>query len=106
MAEGIDWEDVQDDALNSVEGAAARAQGRLAEAAGSLERTYRQASEDAVKLMHEAKEQATARYAELEARLKEQPIVGVGLGIMIGMLVTIALSSGPRTVVIRERVRH
>jgi ElaB/YqjD/DUF883 family membrane-anchored ribosome-binding protein len=99
------WERVQDEAQTRVEDAAARARGRLAEAAGSLEATYRQASEDTARLMREAKDQATQRYAELEARIKEQPIVGVGLGVLIGLVLAITLSSGPRTVVIRER-RH
>jgi hypothetical protein len=102
---GAAWERVQDEAQARVEEAAARARGRLAEAAGSLEATYRQVSEDTARLMHDAKDQATQRYAELEARIKEQPIVGVGLGVLIGLVLAITLSSGPRTVVIRER-RH
>ena len=42
---------------------------------------------------------------EWEERLKEQPILGVGLGVVIGMLVVLTLSGGPRTVIVRDRYR-
>ena len=111
MAEGIedaarrDWDEIQEDVYSDVEDAAARAHSRLAEAAGSLEETYHQVSEDAVKLMRQARRQASRQYAELEERLKEQPILGVGLGVVIGMLVALTLTGGPRTVIVRDRYR-
>lgn len=111
MAEGIegasrrDWEEIQDEVYNDVEAAAARAHSRLTEAVGSLEDTYHQVSEDAVRLMRRARRQASLGYAELEERLKEQPILGVGIGVVIGMLVAMTLTGGPRTVIVRDRYR-
>src|SRR5262245_2110192 len=92
-----DWDKKAQDAFNGVEAAAARARGRLAQAAGQLESTYRQASDDAARLMRDAKDQLTQRYGELETRIRQDPMTGVGVGVLIGVVLTLMLSSGPRT---------
>jgi ElaB/YqjD/DUF883 family membrane-anchored ribosome-binding protein len=101
-----DWDKRVQDAYNGVESAAERARGRLAQAAGQLEATYRRASEDAAKAMQEAQKQLQQRYTELEARIRQDPVTGVGIGVLIGVVMTLMLSSGPRTIVIRERGRR
>ena len=110
MSEGSDstsgdWDKKVQDAFNGVESAAERARGRLAQAAGQMEATYRRASEDAAKAMHEAQKQLQQRYSEVEARIKQDPITGVGIGVLIGVVLTLMLSGGPRTIVIRDRRR-
>lgn len=102
---GASWNKVQNDVEDAAGAAASEARSRLTSAAAQLEQTYTKVSEDAAKLMHDAREEATKRYAELEERLKQQPLMGIGLGVMLGMLLTVALS-GNKTVVIRERPRH
>jgi hypothetical protein len=102
---GASWEARQNDAYSGAAEAAADARSRLTQAAAQLEQTYTKVSEDAARLMRDAREEATKRYAELEERLKQQPLMGIGLGVMLGMLLTVAMS-GNKTIVIRERPRH
>ena len=91
-----------DDATEAADRIERRVRSRLSDTAAQLEARYRELSEEAERLVANARKEATKRYGELQEKVKEQPEVGVAIGFVAGLLVAMMLSGSHRTIVVRD----
>ena len=103
VANGLD--NAADKAGDAIEQTEARVRSKLSETAGALEARYRELTVEAERIVATARSEASKRYGELQDRVREQPEIGIGLGVLAGMALAMILSGGHKTIIIGER-RH
>ena len=97
------WDDAQDGVGGLTGDTKTQAKGKLNEAAGSLQSAYGRVKDRTQDAVEQAIDQTQGVYEDITQFLRGRPVVGVGIGMDVGLLLALALGGGRRTIYLKER---